>query len=283
MRGDSVDGLAVAPVQSEKHWGASLGGPVIKDRVFLFGAYSHEETGYGFDNGPDGAGYPNTSGGVTLDQFNQISDILSTTYGIDTGPLVTNLPYTSDRYFVRSDINITDDHRLELTYQHLDENSIKEDDYYNSGNGSTVTGRNNFYNSGTKSEYFSGRLYSNWTEDFSTEIRYSHSKVQDLQDPVGGGEAQSDNPIPRIIVGTTTASGYGAGRGRPGSVSFGERPADLGRPGQRDRAVQLRRPQPEVRRRFQSGEDFQPVRSQCDRHAGLQLDQRLAERHSVER
>jgi len=216
MRGDTVEGQDVAPVESEKHWGVSLGGPIIKDRIFLFGAYSHQETGLAYDNGPVGAGYPNDSGGVTLDQFNTVSQILADQYGIDTGPLVTNLPYENDRYFVRGDINITDNQRLELTYQHLDEKTVKEDDYFSSGNGSTVTGLNNFYNSGTKSDYFSGRLYSNWTDNFSTEIRYSHSKVTDLQDPVGGGEAQTGNPIPRIIVGVEDGSDYGAVEAGPG-------------------------------------------------------------------
>ena len=48
--------------------------------------------------------------------------------------------------------------------------------------------------------------------------RYSHSKVIDRQDPIGGGEAQSGNPIPRIIVGIDNATGIdGAVLAGPGT------------------------------------------------------------------
>jgi outer membrane receptor protein involved in Fe transport len=200
LRGDTVQGEDVAPVESEKNWGASLGGPIIKDHLFFFGAYSHQETGNSFDFGPEGSGAANELSGVTLDDFNRISSVLQDVYGIDTGPLPTNLPYENDRYFGRLDWQITDRQRLEATYQHLEENSVKNGDFY-TGSGPTITGINNFYNSGTKSDYYSTRLYSDWTDDFSTEIRYSHSNVRDLQDPVGGGEALDANPLPRIVVG----------------------------------------------------------------------------------
>ncbi|MBW4331160.1 TonB-dependent receptor [Stakelama sp. CBK3Z-3] len=206
LRGDKVQGQDVAPVEEQKNWGVSLGGPIIKDHLFFFGAYSHQETGNAFDYGPTGSGAANELAGVTVDDFNRVSDILSNTYGIDTGGLATNLPYENERYFGRLDWHISDAQRLELTYQHLEENSVKDGDYY-TGTGPTIAGYNNFYNSGTNSDYYSARLYSDWTDNFSTELRFSHSKVRDLQDPVGGGEAQSDNPIPRIVVGVTQDDG----------------------------------------------------------------------------
>ncbi|MFZ9396668.1 MAG: TonB-dependent receptor domain-containing protein, partial [Erythrobacter sp.] len=49
--------------------------------------------------------------------------------------------------------------------------------------------------------------YSQWSDVFSTEIRYSRAEIQDLQDPIGGGEAQSASPIPRIIVGIDNPTG----------------------------------------------------------------------------
>ncbi|MBO9577082.1 MAG: TonB-dependent receptor, partial [Sphingobium sp.] len=79
-----------------------------------------------------------------------------------------------------------------------------------------ITGENTFYLSGTESNYYSGRLYSQWTDNFSTELRYSRSEVQDLQDPVGGGEAQDENPIPRFVVGVQSATGNGRVIAGPG-------------------------------------------------------------------
>ena len=204
MRGEEVGNREVAPIEPDKRWGVSLGGPIIKDRLFFFGAYEHQKAGQSQDEGPTGAGFPNEVPGVSVEQFNEISGIISDIYGIDTGALVHNRPYTNERLFGRVDWQITDDHRLELTYQRLKESTVKSDDLF-TGSSPQIVGGNTFFLSGTDSKYFSGRLYSNWTDNLSTELRYAHSNVQDLQDPVGGGEAQSGNPITRIIVGVDNA------------------------------------------------------------------------------
>ena len=148
--------------------------------------------------------------------------MLNDVYGIDTGDIVTSRPFSNDRYFVRADLQITDDHRLETTYQRLEEGTTLPDDLF-SGNSPQAVGRNTFRISGTESNYYSGRLFSQWSDNFSTELRYSRSEIQDLQDPIGGGEAQSANPIPRIIVGIDNPTGIdgtvlaGPGNSRSGN------------------------------------------------------------------
>ena len=218
LRGKDVAGEPTNPVEQQKNYGVSLGGPIIPDRLFFFGAYEHQESGEAWDFGPTGAGYANETPGISVEDFNRFSQILSDQYGIETGPLVFNLPYENDRYFGRLDFQINDDHRLEATYQHLEENTVKRDGIFDSISSPTLTGLNNFYNSGTKSDYYSARLYSDWSDTFSTELRYAHSQIDDLQDPVGGGEAQSGNPIPQINVGTFDAESgiYGSLQAGPG-------------------------------------------------------------------
>ncbi len=216
LRGNTVAGKPVSPVEPDKRWGAYIGGPIIKDRLFFFGAYEHQEAGQSQDDGPAGAGYANSIANISVADFNEISEVLSSVYGIETGPLVTNRPYTNDRYFGRLDWQITENHRLELTYQRLEESTMRADDFSTSATNPAITGENTFYLSGTESNYYSGRLYSQWTDNFSTEVRYSHTEVQDLQDPVGGGEAQDANPIPRIIVGVEGPTGNGRVIAGPG-------------------------------------------------------------------
>ena len=204
LRADHLDDRGVRrivnPIKPDKRWGATLGGAVIPDKLFLFGAYEHQEAGQSQDDGPAGASYGNPQAAITVAQFNEISQVLKDQYGVDTGPLVTSRPYKNDRYFARADWQITDRHRLEATYQNLKESTLKADDLF-TGTSPQIVGQNTFYLSGTESEYYSGRLYSNWTDTFSTELRYAHTQVQDIQDPFGGGEAQLGSPIPRIIVG----------------------------------------------------------------------------------
>lgn len=224
LRGDSVAGRPISRVEPEKRWGGSLGGYIIPDRLFFFGAYEHQEASFSQDSGPSGGGFTTETPGVTVAQFNAVSEVLSRVYGIETGGIVSSRPFKNDRYFGRLDWQITDRHRLEGTYQHLEESTMRSDDLATSGTfANTIVGANTFYLSGTKSDYYSGRLYSQWSDAFSTELRYSHTNVRDLQDPVGGGEAQSGNPIPRIVVGIDNDVGVAGsnGSGVDGAVGAG--------------------------------------------------------------
>jgi hypothetical protein len=199
LRGDTVAGRPVAKIQPDKRWGVSLGGPIWRDHLFFYGAYEHQKAGQSQDDGPAGAGFANQITQVTEAQFNAISQVLHDVYHVDTGPLVHSRPFTNERLFGRVDIQPIDGQRLELTYQRLKENTVKGDDFSTSN--AVVTGLNNFYNSGTNSKYYSARLYSNWTDRLSTELKFAHSKILDVQDPIGGGEAQSGDPIIRFVVG----------------------------------------------------------------------------------
>lgn len=217
IRGNIVDGVSVPAQNKDQRWGAYLGGPIIKDRLFIFAAYEHQEAGQGQDVGPAGGGFAIETPGVTVANFDEISQVLSSVYGVETGPLVTSRPFTNDRYFVRADLQINDNHRFEATFQRLEEASTSSDDLSSGGSFfGTITGRNNFFLSGTESNYYSGRLYSQWSDNFSTEVRYSRSEIQDLQDPIGGGEAQSDNPITRFVVGVAGPNGIGQVQAGPG-------------------------------------------------------------------
>ena len=155
MRGDELPGRTVAPVEPDRRWGVSLGGPIIKDRLFFFGAYEKQTAGQSQDEGPTGAGYANEVPGITLQQFNEISEAISSIYGIDTGPLVTSRPFTNKRLFTRLDWQITDNHRLEGTFQRLKENTVRTDDLF-TGSSPQLIGGNTFLNSGTDFEILFG-------------------------------------------------------------------------------------------------------------------------------
>jgi hypothetical protein len=202
LQGNVADGVDFsASPYNEKRWGVTLGGPIIKDRLFFFLGYEEVDLSDSFEFGPTGQGYPNELDFFTNEQFNQFSQILSQTYGFETGGLPTNLAETNKRYFGRIDALITDDHRLEATYQRLEEINVESDDFNEVTN--VFTGLNSFEAEGTESDYYSVRLYSDWSDNFSTELRASRAIVQDVQGPVGGGEAQSENPMPRFVVGVS--------------------------------------------------------------------------------
>lgn len=212
LRGDTVDGQDFTPAPfEEKRWGVTLGGPIIPDRLFFFGAYEETDLGDANDTGPAGGGFPNETNFVTQAQFDEFSQIARDVYGLETGPYPRSTAESSVRYFGRLDWYVNDDHRVEATYQRLEETNVESD----TGN-QELTGLNSFEDEGTISDYYSMRIYSNWSDEFSTELRISRSEVGDVQGPVGGGEAQSGNPITRLSVGVVGPTQNGVLSAGPG-------------------------------------------------------------------
>ena len=203
LRGDSIDGEDFTPAAfEEKRWGATLGGPIIPDRLFFYAGYEETDLGDSNDFGPTGAGFPNQASFVTQDQFERFAQIAQSVYGQDIGGYPRSLPESSVRYFGRLDAYINDDHRIEGTYQRLEETNVESD--FGSDN---LTGLNSFEDEGTESDYYSVRLYSTWSDKFSTELRLSRAEVGDVQGPLGFGEAQADDPTVRLVVGVTGPNG----------------------------------------------------------------------------
>ena len=195
LTGSTLEGNNVAGDDfRDYNWGASVGGPIIKDKLFFF--VSYEEVMDGGDivaDGPEGAGFADPVIGLSLDEVNQVSDILQSVYGLDSGGISRVLPEDSRRIFGRIDWQINDNHRLETSYLRVREGNVEPDDL---GFDAQFIFGNTFELEGTEAEQYSARLFSQWTDNLSSEIRFSRFDNQDLQGPVGGGEAQDANPIP---------------------------------------------------------------------------------------
>ncbi len=215
LQGKSIEGndFEVAAFD-DFNWGATIGGPVIKDKLFFFAAYEETDDADSQENGPIGAGFANegTRGEPDLASVQAVQQVLEDVYGIQTGGIARALPQSSRRILTRWDWLINDSHRLEFTYQRLRETNIEADSFGFDPNGFTFF--NSFEDEGTKSETYSARFFSQWTDNFSTEIRASRADVLDIQGPVGGGEAQSANPLPEIVVGTGGDTTVSIGPGR---------------------------------------------------------------------
>ena len=184
-------------------WGADLGGPIIEDKLFFYASYEEFSTSNFQQTGPDFLGFARPQDarveGRPLEQgdLDRFASILSSSYGRDPELLevVRTLPQTNRRFFGRLDWNINDMHRVEATYARLEESTIGGDDI----DSREFTFRDNFTDRGTSSDAVSVRLYSDWTDNLSTDLRISRQSVTDVQDPIGGGEAQNED-FPRIAV-----------------------------------------------------------------------------------
>lgn len=199
LTGETIDGQNVLGEDGfdNYNWGATLGGPIIKDKLFFHFAYEEIDDGGEVVNaGPEGSGFADPIIGFSAEEATRIQTALSDLYGIDAGGLARIRPETSQRFLGRFDWLINDDHRLEFTLSSEEELEIEDD----GGFSTDFSFANTQETSGSDNEFYSLRLFSQWTDNFSTELRASRRDNVDVQGPLGGGEAQSANPIPGFEV-----------------------------------------------------------------------------------
>ena len=173
MAGDrvtSVDTNATAKQSDFKvtNTGFTLGGPIIKDKLFFFvNAEKYKDSRAGAPQyGPVGSNLINI--GVTQSDIEKIQSIAKSTYGFEAGNLVPSQgELTSDSMMGKIDWNITQDHRLTLTYS---DTESSEPLYY--GMGSSSLSLSSYWTAESKKfKTNTVQVYSDWSDNFSTEIK----------------------------------------------------------------------------------------------------------------
>lgn len=206
ITGSKIDGEpAITDEFRNWNWGVDLGGPIIKDKLFFYVAYEEAKDSNAQDDGPIGGGFGDEDpDGPTVADVEQVQAILEGVYGQNTLGIGRTLPDENRRILGRIDWFINDNHRAAATYTRLREARGESDDF---GFDNDFAFLNNFEIEGSNIESYSLRVFSDWTDNFSTQIRISRLDNLDLQDPFGGGEAQDANPVPRIVVNNVGANG----------------------------------------------------------------------------
>ncbi|NNF16042.1 MAG: TonB-dependent receptor [Gammaproteobacteria bacterium] len=162
---------------NEKRYGFAIGGPIIKDKLFFFAAYQNDETSDSFDRcGADEAcGRPVE--GVTAAQLARIDTIMRNVYNYDPGARITNAPVEDEKYLIKLDWNVNDQHRANLTYNFNDGVNLTTSD----GDDDEYEFSNHFYQRGAELNAYSANLFSDWNDNFSTEVRIGHAKLDNSQ------------------------------------------------------------------------------------------------------
>ncbi|MFQ5533368.1 MAG: TonB-dependent receptor domain-containing protein [Sphingomonadales bacterium] len=171
---------------TEKSFGGTLSGPIIKDKLFFFASYekfSASDTS-GLDFGPAGSGRANEIDSVTQADIDRVLDIANRVYGFDALPLPTSGSTVTDKKFLaKIDWNISELHTLTATYQY-----VKGNDLVPQGNrrGRRIGLPSNWYNKTEKLQSLSTQIFSDWTDAFSTEFKFALKKVDTFQESLGG-------------------------------------------------------------------------------------------------
>lgn len=167
------------PAFSEKLYGASIGGPIVKDKVFFFAnaEIRGDETPSPFDFGQ-------YDGNASQNDLNNLRQTIIDRYNYDPGTfgnVTDNLDGVS--LFGKIDINLNDNNRLTLRHNYTKAENINR----NAGNARTINFSNNgvYFPSITNSSAL--ELNSTFGENkFSNNLIIGYTTVRDDRDPIGG-------------------------------------------------------------------------------------------------
>ncbi len=160
----------LTPLQ-EHTFGMTLGGPIIKDKVFFFFAYDNFRK-VGLPYSPI-TFQPNAA---------DVAAITATakSYGIDPGTIGNLVLSKQKTYLAKIDWNINSDQRASLTYRRTDSSAP------NYSNGSTFTQfSSNAYQSNRINDNLSALINSTWTPDLRTEAGLAAVKYNGTASPYG--------------------------------------------------------------------------------------------------
>ncbi|WCE04620.1 TonB-dependent receptor [Pseudoxanthomonas sp. JBR18] len=164
--GDDPEGEKFNGFDSEKTYGATFGGPIVKDKLFFFANYEKfKQKAPGFDPSTTPLG----DGGITMDQITRAQSIAAG-YGIDAGTLDSNGDTDLEEYALKLDWNISENHRANFRYSKLDQSKLRINGISNSG----ISLSSYWYQQDKTVESYVGQLFSDWSDNFSTEFKVSY-------------------------------------------------------------------------------------------------------------
>lgn len=217
MRGDAVDGEQIAGAREKDRtttWGMTLGGPIIKDKLFFFvnGEMKKIPTvANRWRGSEDGvADADNYLSRTSLADLEKVSNYARDKYGYNTGSW-TSFPADKNNYklLARLDWNITNQHHLSLRYNYtknqnwLAPNASSMDGGSRSAYGRTsemaMSYANSMYSMDNNVNSFSFDLNSRFTNDLSNQLLVTYSKLDDVR-----GTNSSEFPFVDILDGNGT-------------------------------------------------------------------------------
>lgn len=221
LRGNSIGGFdfGTRAKESNTTYGFSLGGPIIKNKLFLFGnleyVKSPQQVIY-WRASTDGISDKQTISRTTEADLQKVSDYLKTKYGYETGSY-TDFPadITNLKYLIRLDWNINDDNKLNIRFNRT-KNSSWSPPNGNSTDGSyrdqsknrvgefSMSYANSMYSMDNIVNSGSLELNSRLTKNMSNQLLMTYSNIEDIR-----GSTSSPFPFIDIMsgnLGTGTAA-----------------------------------------------------------------------------
>nr|WP_307155843.1 TonB-dependent receptor [Duganella sp. Leaf126] len=202
--------------------GATVGFPLIEDKLFMFAAYEKlESTRSAPAFGPLGSALTNV--GISPAAIAGATDIAKNTYGINAGDttMTSGSQLTVDDYLVKVDWNINDNHRAMFRYS----KTKQSEPQFTGTQASGLSLNSEWYSQGKEIKTMVGQWTADWTPTFSTEVKLSNREYDSVP--------TLNSQLPLINLSFTGANPTGT----PASVPTTSRTLSFGTDNSRQRNI----------------------------------------------
>jgi hypothetical protein len=207
ITGDQSKATRVNLDFKSKNYGGFFSGPIIKDKLFFALSYERLDENQPPQFGLTGA--PSPIPNLTQAQVDNVSAIAQSRFTYNTLGVYRNVKETDEKYSAKLDFNLSDTQRLSATYIH---NKGTVGNEQNGSVSTTSPGLGLLSNAYLLTEKVNSgviALNSDWSDNFSSEIRINYRKTDRGQDPFGGRSIGqftvcTDLVNPADIAATTT-------------------------------------------------------------------------------
>ena len=189
MTTGQVNNRTVSGDFEETTWGATISGPIIKDRLFFVANYEEFEAVRPVLTGPSGSGATNEVPGITQADVDAVRDITRSVYGYD--PLdwkADQLTTFDEKIFLKLDWNINDMHRAVVSYQQTEGSTLNLNGTSTSNSTPSLGLLSQGYEFQTNLVSYKAQLFSDWTENFSTEFSYTRKEAENITSNLAGSD-----------------------------------------------------------------------------------------------
>lgn len=171
----------MTPSFRDSNWGATFGGPILKDKLFFFGAYEQSTQFVPLAMGFAGSGNGVERPWLSQADHDRIESIARDIYGYNTGGMPSDGNREADKLLLKMNWSISNQHQLSAIFNWFDGFEDRASD----NDSNEFEFANHFYQKGAESKTFTIKLNSQWTNQFSTELFLSRNTMDDSQVTVG--------------------------------------------------------------------------------------------------
>ncbi|GAB2522320.1 TonB-dependent receptor [Lysobacter humi (ex Lee et al. 2017)] len=165
-----VTGLPFDEFTEEMTYGATVGGPLVKDKLFFFANYEKlRQTNIGPAGGTQGTNPLASGADFSAADVAEVQRIARDVWGFDAGSLNAGGDTELEEHGLKLDWNISDDHRANIRYTKLEQTRVRPE----ASSASTLSLSSNWYNHEKTVESYVAQVFSDWSDNFSTEFKAS--------------------------------------------------------------------------------------------------------------